>query len=104
MSIAVFLKNNLKNIPPSIGQIINRIPYSVRPGLGKIYKKRRQEISEQNTFDKRHFVFNLMKDIVKHSYANIPFYKNFYDENNFHPDDLTSFSDIDKIPIINKSI
>lgn len=44
MSIAVFLKNNLKNIPPSIGKAINTIPYAYRPGLGKIYCKRKNEI------------------------------------------------------------
>lgn len=104
MSIAVFLKNNLKNIPPSIGKQINKIPYGVRPGIGKIYTQRKQEISQIERIDQKKFVFERVKALVEHSYNNIKFYKEYYDKNNFHPAQLKSFDDIVKIPIITKAI
>ncbi|MDD4515969.1 hypothetical protein [Massilibacteroides sp.] len=107
MNIAVFLKNNLKNIPPSIGQKINILPYEYRPGIGKIYKTRKQEIRQlelANKEEKQDFVFKRVKSLVDFSYKHIPFYRTYYDTNSFHPDDLMSFGDIQKIPIITKSI
>lgn len=104
MSIAVFLKNNLKNIPPSIGKQINKIPYGVRPGIGKIYTQRKQEISQNERIDQKKFVFERVKALVEHSYNNIKFYKEYYDKNNFHPSQLMSFDDIVKIPVITKAI
>lgn len=107
MSIAIFLKNNLKNISPSIGKVINMIPYSRRPGIGKIYRLRQKEIHEFEIFSneqKRDFIFNKMKALVYYAYSNVPFYKKNYDRNGFLPNDLNSFEDIKKIPIINKSI
>lgn len=104
MSIAVFLKNNLKNIPPSIGKQINKIPYGVRPGIGKIYTQRKQEISQIEHIDQKKFVFERIKTLVEHSYHNIKFYKEYYDQSNFHPAQLKSFDDIVKIPIITKAI
>ncbi len=50
MSIAVFLKNNLTNIPAGIGKVINNIPYNYRPGIGTIYRKRKSEIVQYKTF------------------------------------------------------
>src|SRR5690554_5500815 len=104
MSIAVFLKNNLKNIPASIGKQINKIPYDVRPGIGKIYTQRKQEISQIERIDQKKFVYEKVKALVDHSYNNIKFYKEYYDKNNFHPSQLMSFDDIVKIPVITKAI
>ena len=104
MSIALFLKNNLKNIPPYLGILINKIPYKNRPGIGNIYKKRKKEINLIDEIDQKKFIFDKLSIIVEHSYQNIKFYKDYYDKNNFHPSQLKSFEDIKKIPIINKSI
>lgn len=107
MSVAVFLKNNLKNIPPSIGQIINRIPYTLRPGLSHIYKERREEIKQFERFnldEKKKFIYSKMGSILNHAYANVPAYKTIYDREGFHPSQFKDFDDIKLIPIINKSI
>lgn len=64
MNIALFLKNNLKNIPPSIGKAINNIPYSYRPGLGKIYRTRKGEIDLFESYSinqQQVFIFERMK-------------------------------------------
>lgn len=107
MSIALFLKNNLKHIPPSVGQLINRLPYDKRPGIGSIYSKRKLElrsIRSSSDTEKQDFVFKRMKHLVTYSYQNILFYKKFYDGRGFKPDMLISFADIKKIPIVTKSI
>lgn len=107
MSLAVFLKNNLKNIPPGIGQFINKIPYSSRPGLGEIYKKRKNEIGyleKANIEIAQDFVFSNIKQLVDFSFVNIPFYKEHYNRCGFDPGMLKTFNDIATIPIINKAI
>jgi len=107
MSIALFLKNNLKNIPPGLGKAINFIPYSIRPGLGKIYRERRQEIIRYAGYSdsqKAEFIFSKIKPLVEHAFANIPFYKEHYSKNGFNPRDLKSFQDIQKIPLVDKAL
>jgi len=107
MNIAVFLKNNLKNISPGLGKFINKIPYSKRPGLGSVYKNRLTEINLINNYNqeqKQEFIFSRLKALTKLAYSNIPFYKGHYDKEGFHPEDLKSFDDLKKIPVISKSI
>lgn len=107
MSIVVFLINNLRNIPPSYGVKINKIPFSLRPGLGTIYKKRKLEIDllEKSSIpQKQMLIFSRIKALTEYSYLNVPFYKEFYDKNGFYPGELQSFPDIQKIPIVTKAI
>jgi len=107
MSIAVFFKNNFKNIPPYIGIKINKIPYTYRPGLGKIYKQQKKEIALFNSFsaeERQLFIFEKIKKIVTFAYNNIYAYKEIYDKSGFNPRELERFTDINKIPIVDKSI
>lgn len=107
MSIAVFLKNNLTNIPAGIGKVINNIPYNYRPGIGAIYLKRKSEIVQYETFSiesKQRFIFQRMKAMVDFAYTNIPAYNRYYNSQGFHPSQLKSFDDINTIPLTSKSI
>lgn len=107
MGTAVFLKNNLKNIHPTIGKLLNHIKYEKRPGLGKVYKLRKKEILLVETFtsqQKKAFVFAKIRNLVIFAYENIKFYKEYYDSTGFNPIDLKSFDDIQKIPVITKAI
>ncbi len=107
MSVAVFLKNNLRNIPPSIGRLINRFPYDYRPGIGKVYRQRKSEIEAFANFtsdEKRTFIFERMKHIVEFAYNNVPAYKSYYNDQGFNPALLKSFDDINLIPLTSKSI
>jgi phenylacetate-CoA ligase len=107
MNIALLLKNNLKNIPPFLGIPINKIPYSKRPGIGKIYTQRKNEILLFDSFSKeqkQNYIFERMKSIVNFSYNNIPFYKEYYAQKRFHPEALMVYQDIQKIPIVNKTV
>ena len=107
MSIAVYLKNNLKNISPGMGRFINRLPYQYRPGIGKIYRQRVKEIISYEAFsaeEKQSFIFQRMKGIVEFAYQNVPAYKRYYDQEGFRPEELRSFKDLQKIPLTSKSI
>ena len=107
MSIAIFLKNNLKSIPPSIGEIINMIPYAKRPGIGSVYRLRKKEIHDFDLFSreqKQEFIYKRMKHLVEYAYKEVLFYKEYYNQKGFHPDHLKSFEDIQLIPIVDKGI
>lgn len=107
MNIAIFIRDNLKAIPPSIGKVINYIPYSLRPGIGETYRTRKSEIvslKKSNAKEKQKFVFCKVKKLVDFAFHNVRFYKEYYDDCGYHPDMLKSFSDIDKIPIITKAL
>ena len=107
MSIALFLKNRLKNIPPSVGRLINKMPYERRPGIGKIYHNRRDEIKsikDKDAGQQQKYVLRQLKPIVNHAYHHVKFYRDFYDSKGFHPDQLNDFEDIQRIPIVTKSI
>lgn len=107
MSVAVFLKNNLKNIPPVIGKTINKFPYDYRPGIGAVYRQRKLEIAKYESYSakkRQDFVFQQMKSIVSFAYKNVSAYKDYYNKQGFHPDLLLSFDDIAKIPLTSKSI
>lgn len=107
MSIAFYLKNNLKNIPPNIGLLLNRVPFNIRPGIGSIYRKRQGEINNLDNFStekKQNFIFQKIKNLTEYSYSNISFYKEHYDKHGFKPKGLQTFEDIVKIPIVNKAI
>ncbi len=41
--------------------------------------------------------------IVKHAYASVPFYQKRWEQADFHPDQITSLEDIQKIPFIMKT-
>ena len=44
------------------------------------------------------------KEIVSYVYKYSPFYKQYYNECNFHPDQLQTFTDWDKVPIVTKEM
>ena len=48
------------------------------------------------------FKFEKLKRIVRYAYDNVPFYKEHFEKNGFHPDMLKNETDIDFIPILTK--
>ena len=45
-----------------------------------------------------------IKKLVKYAYQNIPYYKNLFDRNSILPQDIKTFADFKKIPILSKDI
>lgn len=107
MDILSLLRKNLSINSLLVGKALALIPYNHRPGIGKIYRQRRQEIASFETFtasQKKEFIYKRFFDIVDYAYHNVPFYKEYYDKEKFRPADLKGFDDIRRVPVINKAI
>ena len=60
---------------------------------------------ENMSFEKKQAVqFEKLQKLVNYAYEHVKFYRRYWDTHGFHPDDLKTISDINKIPIINKDI
>lgn len=106
MSFLTFVKNHLIHIPYPIGNIIAKIPYHYRPGISKIYLKRKKDIllvENLSLQERKNFIFQRVKNIAEHAYKNIPFYKEIYDKHDVNPIKFNNFSDIKDLPIITKN-
>jgi len=44
-----------------------------------------------------------LRKLIRHCYAQVPYYKELFDKNNIKPSDIKELSDIRKIPVLNKS-
>lgn len=100
------LKTNRIDLPIWLGLYLNKIPYSRRPGIGKLYKKQALLIRQFNTFtdeEKENYIVNQFVKIFTHAYHNINFYSDLYKKHGIKPEDITSLNDIKQVPIITKS-
>lgn len=105
MGLTPLVKSIIEKFPYSVGACIARVPYSMRPGIGSIYRKRKAElveVNEQSADATANFIFVRMKAIVTHAFQNIHFYRQYYQQYGFDPSQLASFKDLDKIPTITK--
>jgi len=93
------------SVPIPVGQLLSNIPYSTRPGLGKVYKAQRDAIisfQKSTTEEKTSFVFGQFKKVFDYAYHNVPFYNWLYRREGLKPEDVRSFDDIKFVPIITK--
>jgi phenylacetate-CoA ligase len=58
----------------------------------------------RTSYELERLKFERIKYIVMYAYQNVPFYRQFYDREGFHPDELNSLEDIKKIPVLKKEI
>jgi len=49
------------------------------------------------------YQFTKLQQLLRHAYNSTPFYKNRFDNNNLHPEDIKSLEDLPKIPSVEKS-
>ena len=74
--------------------------YLFRPTAIKQYKESVANINSE--LDLKNINWNKRVKIIRFAYNNIPFYKKFYDENDFQPDMLKTEKDWDLVPILEK--
>ncbi|CAK2050558.1 phenylacetate-CoA ligase [Vibrio crassostreae] len=101
-----YIKSNLTNLPFSLGKQIAKLPQEFKPGFGKGYKNKRDDIISSQGFNKSElelFVFSRVKFISEYAYNNVPFYHDLYRENGVNPNRLSCFNDILELPIVKKS-
>lgn len=94
-------------IPVIVRHYIGSIPIFVNPIIEIRNSKKNSLVKNFDTWSvdrRQQFVFQTIKQNVERAYAKIPFYHDYYNNNNFKPADLESFDDIQKIPVINKRL
>ncbi|MCI5123051.1 MAG: hypothetical protein D3925_00885 [Candidatus Electrothrix sp. AR5] len=106
MDILSFIKNNFTEMPYSIGSLLSFIPYDLRPGISKVYRKRKVEIKEIDNKEisaKKKYIFDRVKNIAVFAYNKIPFYSNCYCSAGIDPSKFNYFEELEMLPIIRKS-
>lgn len=107
MSFVKQIKKQIEILPPWVGSIGARIPYSIRPLIGKTYRKARKEMKQISNADidqKRQWVLDKMRYMVGYAIENVPFYRTLYGDCKVSVEGLKTFEDIQNIPIINKQM
>lgn len=105
-NILNFLKKNRIPIPINVGLMIAKIPYSSRPGLGKLYKQQQHAIQTYQSLSEEsqeNYIYQQFIKIFTHAFNNVKFYNDLYNEHNLTPEDIQDFDDIQKVPIVQKS-
>ncbi|UPR33123.1 hypothetical protein ISX50_08160 [Vibrio cyclitrophicus] len=101
------LKKTLTKFPYPIGNLVAKVPFNLRPGLGNSYQLRMDEqffFMQASRDEQKEFVFSKFKPIVNFAFENVKFYREYYTECGFNPEVLKDYSDINSVPVINKSI
>lgn len=89
-----------------IGMLLNKVPYSFIPYVGKVYSQHKADINnfqKYSTQEQKDYIYNKIYSLVEYAIRHIPFYKEFYSVKGFSISQLKSFEDIVNIPIITKS-
>src|SRR5699024_1279339 len=89
----------------SIGQIFSYITFKYIPGIGKSYttqKKAIYQFEKLSIPEKKDFIFRQFYPVFRHAYENIPFYNRLYTNAGIKLDQINSFEDILKLPVISK--
>ncbi|MAD74172.1 MAG: hypothetical protein CML20_05145 [Rheinheimera sp.] len=100
-----YIKNNLTSLPYPIGKSISLIPYSYRPMISSIYRRR---VKEYNSLEKeiliirKDFALKKVKEIAIFAQKNVPFYRDLYNELNVDAEKLSTFEDLLELPVVTK--
>lgn len=101
----IFLKHRMLNIPLPLGKILSNIPYELRPGAGSAFRKQKKLLagfSKMDSDQRKNFILKKMKFLTSYAVAEIPFYRDFYQKLSFSPEQLVTFDDIQRIPVVEK--
>ncbi len=105
-SLVGMIKRRVPKFPRFVGDALAKIPYSYRPGFALSYRAasaRRRWFDETATLrEKKDYIFQSTRRVVAHAIKNAPFYRRYYAEHGFSLDDLRTFDDIVRIPIVTK--
>ena len=105
-SIISALKQNRLHLPVWLGILTAHIPYSWRPIVGRVYSKRLHQIKQFEILsveERKRVIFQQMYDLVRYSIEKVPFYKQFYEKQGFSLDQLKTYDDLIRIPVVSKA-
>jgi phenylacetate-CoA ligase len=101
------LQTRGQSIPYHAGWALSRAPYGVRLPFVRQYRHDQRQARmcmETETAALKSFVTERVAAIADYAYEVVPFYREIYSESGFVPGAIRTFSDIDSLPIVNKSM
>jgi phenylacetate-CoA ligase len=105
MSITLRIKKMAEKVPPQFGYLLKGMPYDRR--LGKRYNFFREQFESfdaLNVQQQKDTLFQQVHKRTREAYDQIPFYRDFLYGQGIHPNDLKTFEDLQKLPLITKKI
>ena len=81
------------------------IAYELRPHYSGLFRQFSKDVlawEKLSVQEQKVLIFQRCSSLVNFAYAHVPFYRDYYKRNHFTPDQLRSFSDLKRIPIVNK--
>ena len=97
-TIKTYLEKNSDSL-----KFLRHVPFSLR--FGRTYKNHQNLINwyeNANMEQRKKFHFEKLNKILQFSYEKIPFYKEFYEANNYNPKKFLKFEDFLEVPIVTK--
>jgi len=99
-----YIKSVFQDIPRPIGFILAKLPYGIRPGIGRAYTQYQQRIESFDRMDidqQQAFVLSRLRRLISEA-MKVPFYRSLYTSHGLVPEDIRTFSDIAQIPMVTK--
>lgn len=103
MALITSIKNLVENLPEGIGRPLASVPYSMRFGFPYIaagLKIRKAERVDPVLLE--HHLLSQLRGLLHYAVKHITFYRDFYKEKGFLPDEVQSLSDWKYVPIVTK--
>lgn len=105
MKLKLTAKSLVEHLPYSIGRRLVRIPFSWR--LGAEYSHTQRTIAQFEALTPRErdaWMLERLQAVVAYAHENVPFYRDLYVRNGFHPDRLKTLSHFQDVPIVTKAM
>jgi len=103
------IRNSVKKLPFPIKQGLKYayglIPFSIR--YGKVFRDTYEFLQKSQWWSREKLEEYQMQQLTKlltHSYENVPYYRNIFDERGLKPTDIQDFDDLKKLPYLTKEI
>jgi phenylacetate-CoA ligase len=100
----LLIKKLVEKFPAPLSRWANLVPFRFR--LGEAYTRAQSDILKSLELDsirQKSIIFEKVHAIFSYSFRHNAFYRGFCSSKGFHPEQLRSFDDIQKIPIICKA-
>lgn len=100
-----YLKKHRIPIPIGMGLLLAEIPYSIRPGIGELYSQQQKIIGLYSHFSQQEqelFIYQQFMKVFSHAFLHVKFYNDLYSKYGISPEDIRTFDDIQKVPIVTK--
>jgi phenylacetate-CoA ligase len=103
------MKNRARRIAkfPWMGKLFRFIPYSFRPGIFSSYRAEQKRLLEvENLSESEKLTWSVVefRKAAIFAYENSRFYRKLYDDSNINVYEISSYEDIEKLPIVTKEM